>query len=156
MSPFRLFGTTTAVLLALAIAGCGGGGNNNTTNATTTNQTTTNAGGKTTGTTPSKKGGAAAKPVTVKLKEYSISPSNVTVTQGGRISVENDGKLPHNLTIEQGPNPKQKSKKLAGTPTFPGGTTEILKVRLKPGRYAMACTVPGHRQLGMVGTLTVK
>jgi uncharacterized cupredoxin-like copper-binding protein len=27
---------------------------------------------------------------------------------------------------------------------------------LKPGKYQFYCTVPGHRQAGMEGTLTVK
>ena len=44
----------------------------------------------------------------------------------------------------------------AGTSSFLPGRSKHLKVDLAPGRYVMACTVPGHRELGMVGFITVK
>src|SRR5664280_2683101 len=43
---------------------------------------------------------------------------------------------------------------LGATPTFAGGT-RVLTLKLKPGKYAFYCSVPGHRQGGMEGTLTV-
>ncbi len=54
----------------------------------------------------------------------------------------------HNMTIAQG------STVLAATPTFQGGT-RTLSLHLKPGTYVFYCSVPGHRQGGMQGTLTV-
>ena len=45
---------------------------------------------------------------------------------------------------------------LAGTDSFLKGDSEHLRVDLPPGRYVMVCTVPGHRELGMVGTLAVR
>jgi len=36
------------------------------------------------------------------------------------------------------------------------GKTSSLTARLKKGRYVYYCPVPGHRQAGMVGKLTVK
>jgi plastocyanin len=37
-----------------------------------------------------------------------------------------------------------------------GGGTSKLTANLKPGTYTFFCTVPGHREGGMVGKLTVK
>ena len=36
------------------------------------------------------------------------------------------------------------------------GGSKTLSVNLKPGTYTFFCEVPGHRQAGMYGTLTVK
>jgi uncharacterized cupredoxin-like copper-binding protein len=37
-----------------------------------------------------------------------------------------------------------------------GGADSTIKVDLKPGNYTFYCSVPGHREGGMVGKLTVK
>jgi plastocyanin len=95
-------------------------------------------------------------PADVTMTEYQLSPAQLSVKRGAKITVANDGQIAHNLTIEQGPDPKKPTKKLIGTSTFLPGKTETLTIDLKPGRYAMACTLPDHRQLGMRGTLTVK
>ncbi len=55
----------------------------------------------------------------------------------------------HNLTIAQG------SKVLGATPTFTGGK-KSLTLTLAAGTYTFYCSVPGHRQAGMEGTLTVQ
>ena len=54
------------------------------------------------------------------------------------------------MTIQQGTN----GKTLGATPTF-SGASKTLMVNLKPGTYTFYCSVPGHRQAGMHGTLTV-
>jgi plastocyanin len=48
--------------------------------------------------------------------------------------------------------------KIAGKKTkiLNPGKTQTLVVALKKGRYPYLCTVPGHAQLGMKGTLVVK
>ena len=37
-----------------------------------------------------------------------------------------------------------------------GDETDAKKIKLTPGSFGFYCDVPGHRQQGMVGTLTVK
>jgi uncharacterized cupredoxin-like copper-binding protein len=44
---------------------------------------------------------------------------------------------------------------LGKAPVFDSGTTSF-NVTLKTGTYTYYCSVPGHRQAGMQGTLTVK
>jgi uncharacterized cupredoxin-like copper-binding protein len=44
---------------------------------------------------------------------------------------------------------------VGAVPVFTGGN-KTLQVQLKAGNYTFYCPVPGHKQAGMVGTLTVK
>ena len=37
-----------------------------------------------------------------------------------------------------------------------GGQSDELKVDLKPGEYTIYCDIPGHREGGMEGTITVR
>jgi plastocyanin len=75
-------------------------------------------------------------------KQLSAKAGTVTIT------FANSAPLEHNLTIAQG------SKVLGATPTF-GGGTRTLTLSLKAGSYTFYCSVPGHRQAGMEGTLSV-
>jgi plastocyanin len=54
----------------------------------------------------------------------------------------------HNLAVAKG------TTQLGTTPTFTGGSRS-LTLTLAAGTYTFYCTVPGHRQAGMQGTLTV-
>lgn len=71
--------------------------------------------------------------------------------RAGKITIDfkNMSPLMHNMTIAQG------AKVLAATPTFQGGARK-LALNLKPGTYVFYCSVPGHRQAGMEGKLTVQ
>ena len=69
----------------------------------------------------------------------------------GQIKIEskNDSNIPHDIAVE-GNGVNDKGEVVQG-----GGTSEI-DVDLKPGDYTVYCSVPGHREGGMEGTLTVK
>ena len=75
-------------------------------------------------------------------KQLSAKAGPVTITMANMSPVE------HNVTIVQG------STVLGATPTFQGGSRS-LTLKLKAGTYTFYCSVPGHRQAGMEGTLTV-
>jgi plastocyanin len=75
-------------------------------------------------------------------KQLSAKAGTITIT------FTNAAPLEHNLTIAQG------SKVLGATPTFVGGN-RTLTLSLKAGSYTFYCSVPGHRQAGMEGTLSV-
>jgi plastocyanin len=70
--------------------------------------------------------------------------------KAGKVTIEMANMSPteHNLTLAQG------SKVLGATPTFTGGKRSIT-LTLAAGSYTFYCSVPGHRQAGMEGVLTV-
>ena len=76
-------------------------------------------------------------------KTLTAASGNVT------IDFTNKSPLPHNVTIANAGG-----KVLGATPTFTGGE-KTLKLNLPPGTYTFYCSVPGHEQAGMKGTLTV-
>jgi plastocyanin len=92
-------------------------------------------------------------PNEVVMTEYEFIPKHATVRRGTELTVRNDGQIAHNLTVEQSGS---SDDRLAGTDSFLGGRSKKLMLDLPPGRYAMVCTVPGHEQLGMTGTIRVR
>ncbi len=60
--------------------------------------------------------------------------------------VKNAGTIEHNFVIQG------TAVKLEG---LQPGQTKSATVALKPGQYTMECTIPGHAEAGMVGTITV-
>ena len=66
------------------------------------------------------------------------------------INFTNTASLAHNVTVAS-----STGSVVGATPTFQGGS-RTLALHLKPGTYKFYCSVPGHRQAGMEGTLTVQ
>ena len=93
---------------------------------------------------------------TIILREYEIDPKNAIVEDGQSLTIRNEGEIAHNLVIARGGDPLSRPDKLLSTATFLGGKSKRLTVDLSPGKYLMLCTVPGHRQLGQYGTITVR
>jgi plastocyanin len=93
---------------------------------------------------------------TVAMTDYAFDPSELDVRTGQTIRVVNEGGIAHNLKIEKGPDGRRETDELAGTDTFLPEDSQSLTIDLPPGRYAMVCTVPGHRELGMTGKLRVR
>jgi plastocyanin len=73
----------------------------------------------------------------------SATPGNVTVR------MKNMSSTPHDIAIT-GSGVNQ-----IGHIVSNGGVSTVM-ANLKPGKYTFYCSVPGHRQAGMVGTLSVK
>jgi len=71
--------------------------------------------------------------------------------KSGRVTITmaNDSGLPHNVAIEDGGT--EANGNVVGK-----GQTSTVSAALKPGTYTFYCAVPGHRQAGMKGKLTVK
>jgi plastocyanin len=67
-----------------------------------------------------------------------------------KIVLTNPAPVAHNISL-QGPG----GVDLHGATVPQNGTSQV-SAALKPGSYTFYCSVPGHRQAGMQGTLTVK
>jgi plastocyanin len=88
--------------------------------------------------------GGASQTVQVSEKEFKITLPSTSLKAGSyTFDLSNDGKLPHDLTI-QGPGVSK-----AHTPIINGGQKATLKVKLTAGEYDFYCSVPGHKQAGM-------
>jgi plastocyanin len=72
--------------------------------------------------------------------------------KAGKVKVEftNEQAIPHDVAIEDS------SGKVLGEAELVAEGSSSTEVELKPGTYTYFCTVPGHREAGMEGTLTVK
>ncbi len=119
------------VVLALSLGACGGGGE----------EEKETGGGETTETT-------APEGVTldVSAKEFAYTPPTFTVPADTVVTVNftNDGTVEHNLKIDEAGLAivAQPGQTATGTFSLPAGT------------YKVYCTVPGHEQAGMVGSIT--
>jgi len=133
----------------LVLAGCGS--SSKSTSSSSTETQTPAAAAPTTSSTASSSGGStisdAANPEgLLKFTQSTLSAKAGSVS----ISFTNSAPLQHNLTVATA-----SGSVLGATATFAGGT-RVLALNLKPGTYKFFCTVPGHRQAGMEGTLTVQ
>jgi plastocyanin len=66
------------------------------------------------------------------------------------IDFTNPQALPHDVKIESA-----SGEEIGGTETVAEGS-DSATVNLKPGTYHYFCSIPGHREAGMEGTLVVK
>jgi plastocyanin len=71
--------------------------------------------------------------------------------RAGRVTIrmENPSSVPHNVSVE-GRGVDEEGR------TVGQGGTSTVAAELRPGEYDFYCSVPGHRQGGMEGTLTVR
>ena len=65
------------------------------------------------------------------------------------ISFDNPAAIEHDVALESG------GEEIAKSDLVSEGTTEVT-ADLEPGEYSFYCSVPGHREGGMEGTLTVE
>jgi plastocyanin len=73
-------------------------------------------------------------------------------SKAGKVTINftNSSPVPHNVDIED-----ESGENVAETEVI-SEDSESTTADLKPGTYTFYCDVPGHRQAGMEGTLTVK
>lgn len=138
---------------ALGFAGCGDDDGGSDTSATTTGTTGATGAEGTTGTTGETGAG------TVGVIRISADPGgdlafqekSVTAKAGkNKIEFDNPASVPHDVKVEEN------GKDVGGTEVVSDGQAEAT-VQLDAGEpYTFYCSVPGHRQAGMEGKITVK
>jgi plastocyanin len=81
-----------------------------------------------------------------------FEPDGLEATAGNvTITYSNPSPVPHSLAVESADG-----NVLGETEVFSGGEEEVTIDALAPGAYVFFCTVPGHREAGMQGDLTVQ
>jgi plastocyanin len=103
--------------------------------------------------------GASNKPIAAKAGTLEMPAAEAGLAYASKqatapagaltIKMENPASTPHDIAL-QGNGVDEKGE------VVPQGGTSELSADLKPGKYQYFCTVEGHREGGMEGTLTVK
>jgi plastocyanin len=127
------------IALVLGLAACGGDDDEGATAPPPTTAGETGGGG-----------GGAGGTVEIKTSEGIEYDETSLETSAGEVTIDytNDSGLPHNVILEGGGVDGE------GTDTIQSGSASV-KVNLDPGEYTFYCSVDGHRDAGMEGTLVV-
>ncbi len=130
----------TVLALALAVAACGGDDDDEASDEPAADETTTHEAN----------GGGGHLTLTADPSGAISFDQTELTAAAGEVTIElvNESGIPHNVEIE-GNGIEEVSE------TITEGTTE-LTVMLDAGEYTFYCAVPGHREGGMEGTLTVE
>jgi plastocyanin len=144
-------------LAALALVACGDDEGTTTTNAEPSGQAGAESGEKAGGGNEEaggNEGGGGTATVQFETPSggqlaYTASEAS---TGAGKVTIEfnNVQPIPHDVSIED-----SSGKTIGQTETITESSTSTT-VNLKAGEYTFYCSVPGHREAGMEGTLTVK
>jgi plastocyanin len=152
VKPWRISALPLLALLAgaVALAGCGGSKSTSPTASTPATTAQSTATSETTST---------ASPATSSSLSLEANPegqlkynTSSLTAKAGKVTIDfkNMSPLGHNVTVES-----PGGGTLGATETSQGASKK-LTLTLKAGTYKFYCSVPGHRQAGMEGTLVVQ
>lgn len=113
---------------------------------------TAEAGASPAAATPAAASGAApatgaSQSVELDAQDISWSKKEITVKPGDKIVVKNVGALQHDFSVD--------ALKIADPIDSGASVTVTIPADAKPGTYEYYCSVPGHKEAGMVGKLTI-
>ena len=144
MKKLALLTSALFALAALGLAACGGSDDSSSTVAESTSSTTASGGS-------SGGGGATVKFEADPSGALAYTQTDVSAPAGSdTIEFDNPASLGHDVVIED-----SGGNEVARTDVITG-TTTTTNADLKAGTYTFFCSVDGHREAGMEGTLTVK
>jgi plastocyanin len=148
----KKFAALFALLLAaLALVACGS--SSSSTESTSEESAPAKESEKSEGEEESSSGGGGASVEIEANPEGNLEFATKSATaEAGEVTVDfkNESPVPHDVAIES-----EGGETLGKTEVIAEGS-DSTTVSLKPGTYHYFCTIPGHRQAGMEGTLTVK
>jgi plastocyanin len=136
------------IVAAIALVACGS-------SSSSDNSSTTSTSGGTAPTSNGGGGGGGAS--TIKLSAdpsgaLSFDTDSLSAKAGSvTIDFDNPAAITHDVAVED-----SSGKELGKSDLIAQSKTTLDLSNLKPGTYTYFCTVPGHREGGMEGTLTVK
>lgn len=89
--------------------------------------------------------------VGVVMREFEFQPRPLRVKAGPvRFQLMNRGSVEHDFMIPDVMSAMEHERDLVQP-----GQNKVVELELKPGRYEVICTVPGHKEAGMTATLEV-
>lgn len=140
------------VIASFALVACGGSSSSS--SESTGTETTSESGASTGGGKAEGKSSGSASAVEIEADPgSSLAYTSASATaSAGKVTVDftNPQALTHDVAIEDS------SGKTVGQTELIAEGSDSTVVELEPGEYTFFCTVPGHREAGMEGTLTVK
>jgi plastocyanin len=149
-----------AAAAALGVAACGGGGGSSSSSTSSAPASTPASATSTPAPASSTTGGSTAPSGGGSTLKIAADPSGALAfnkktlsAKTGRvtISMANPSPIPHGIAVQGSQFGVNRVGKVVGK-----GGTSTLSFFVKPGRYTFYCPVPGHRQAGMDGVLTVQ
>jgi plastocyanin len=147
----KLAALLVLVLASVALVACGS--SNSSSSPTTTNEATSesNAGGGESEGSEAGGGGSVVELEADPSGQLAYTTEEATA-KAGKVSIDfkNPQPLGHDVAIEDS------SGKTVGKTEVIENSATTTTVNLKPGTYHYYCTIPGHREAGMEGTLVVK
>lgn len=94
-------------------------------------------------------GAETANAITVEMVDIAFNPKEITIPANTdvTISLPNNGVAVHNFNVDD---------LGVSSGDVPAGQTATVTINAEPGEYEYYCSVPGHREAGMVGKLIVQ
>jgi len=137
------------VVVAALFAGCGSSSDDS--SSDTSSSSTSTATDNSSTTAPA---GQSSKPIALAADPGGALAYTQTSLTGksGNVTIDftNDSPIGHDVAIDDA-----SGKQLAESDVITGGSTSV-NFTAKPGKYTYFCTLPGHEEAGMKGTLTIK
>lgn len=109
-------------------------------------------------------------PIVTMQDTLKFEPTSIIVKSGGNVDVKNNGAQQHNFVVVKPEDAERVSQEalakggdatgiagvLAGGKLVAPGGNETVAITAPAGSYVYMCTVAGHYQAGMKGTITVQ